>query len=231
MNVFDTRRLGIPVHSIADPYLQDGVELSVTGDGDMMVFGDNGFTLWKSNRSGFTFRGFQETSGGKTRGAFVDLKRGFTTDSDGTFQEWDFKRHVSAREKSVAVPPYEKEGGRVPGSYLHRGPASSHRHCSAMVGPNRSCNDSANSGINNNHTPTAAVSGKPSSATPTAAGGEWDWDLDFSFDRKTKGEGGAEEAPSPSAASSSADKGKSQPDTMASLPLKDLDELIGFYLS
>jgi len=260
VQVLDTRRLGTPIHSVADPYLQDIVEISVTPDGDMMALGQNGFTLWKTSRSGFIFRGFQETNG-VTRGGFVDSKRGFTTDSDGTFQEWEFKRHVGVREKAVAVPPYSREGGRVPGGAsaaaamqkktqpLRYGSGIDKRGCDDGY------NDSASSSSSSTTTTTtttirANTSGgggdyqtpmsddpTPSMAgTPTVgADGEWDWDLDFQyFEQKGSSiDRGAEEATAllPSTEKSKSSQPSTPSSTTASLSLKDLDELIGFYLS
>lgn len=219
INILDTRRLDSPVHTIADPFLQDIAELAVSASGDVMAVGKGGFTLWSTSRSSLSFRGLQETTPGMQRGSFASNKFAFTTDSNGGFQEWELRREAPLRERSVVVPPYkERSRDRAAASVKPAGGGREH-------GWGRDHGSTRSIAMVDELQPSEA-SASMESGTPS---GDWDWDLDFQDGGTPKGGTGTEAAAANSNSSSS--NTPQQADSLSSLPLKDLDELIGFYLS
>ena len=228
IHVFDTRKLSIPVHAVLDPHHENIIELSSSAQGDLLAFGNKGFTLWRtgSRATGMHFRGIVECQGGGLRGGFVDQAPGsssqkaYTTDSRGEFVEWSVKRYEKRpQSKTVAVPPFKEpvraaESRHDPrpahdkwGPSQHRGHYQPHPDKHQQRRPQ------------NPQTEQAAFRG--SEQAPFEGGtGEWDWDLEWDEPSPQQGvRGGCADA------SGAPDEGS------GILPLKDLDELIGFYLS
>ena len=209
VHILDDRYLSAPAQTVLDPFLQDIGEFSVSSDGSMLAFGKNGITLWSSSGGALNFRGLQECTG-SVRGSFIDSRRAITTESNGRFKEWLIKKPIKTHSSRALMPPYN-DSLEV---------ASPPKDSGVLLpSPNK---------MN-----AAAMETSPSK-DPSLA--EWDWDLDFNEwttkgGRTPTGRSGYSEAESARAAAGQRETSAGQAEDLNVLPMKDLDDLIGYYLS
>lgn len=236
ISIYDLRQLKkTPLHSIIDPFLQHIGEFSVSPKNDLIASGKSGFTLWKiGGKSGLTFRGTQDGEG-IVRSSFVGSDRAISTNSTGRFQEWSIKKQETKSNlmRTVAVPPLKDSVTR-------------------LQTPGASDSASVIAGA------TAAMTPTPTGAHLSEW--DWDFDFqDWSKSHQSSADevsSSPSKSPFPNSPAFSAQaepsehgrKGRvferaagsatgpstsSAPgaDDLTSLPIKDLDDLIGYYLS